>query len=155
VAFSPDGKRLLVGYHGAPAGKVARLWDVATGRELLVLEGHANAVTAVAFASGDVLVTASLDGTLRLWDGKSVKEVRQMSHGGGVNDAAVSPDGKRALSAGLSDNKVRLWDLTTGREMRSFEGHVRSVLGVAFSADGRRALSCDSVCAVRLWKLGK
>jgi WD40 repeat protein len=156
LAFSPDGKRLLVGYHGSPTDFVARLWDVEAGREQLTLRGHTNAVTAVAFLpKGEALLTASLDGTLRLWDGKSGKELRRLSHGSGVNDAAVSPDGKRALSAGLNDRKVRLWDLEAGRLVRSLDGHLSSVLGVAFSPDGRRALSCDSVCTVRLWKLGK
>jgi WD40 repeat protein len=156
LAFSPDGKRLVVGYHGPAGNFVARLWDVSPAKVLRTFTGHTNAVTAVAFLpDGQTILSASHDGTLRLWDGKSGKELRKMTHGSAINDAAVSPDGKRALSAGFNDSKVRLWDLETGKQVRCFDGHLRSVLGVAFAPDGRRALSCDSVCCVRLWKLGK
>jgi WD40 repeat protein len=67
---------------------------------------------------------------------------------------AVSPDGRRALSAGSGDHTVRLWDLATGRELHQFTGHTNAVLGVAFSADGRRALSSDASCTIRLWRVG-
>ena len=78
-----------------------------------------------------------------------------MEHPGGVHDAAVSPDGRRALSAGFGDRTVRLWDLATGRQVHAFDGHTTRVLGVAFSPDGKQALSSDANCTVRLWRLAK
>ena len=54
-----------------------------------------------------------------------------MIHGAGLNDLAVSPDGKRALTAGAIDRLVKVWDLTTGRFVHVFDGHVGAVLGVA------------------------
>ena len=78
-----------------------------------------------------------------------------MAHDGGVYDAAVSPDGRRALSAGFGDRTVRLWDMKDGRELHRFEGHTTHVLGVAFSPDGRRALSSDAACTLRLWQLAR
>ena len=76
-----------------------------------------------------------------------------MEHKGGVYDAKISPDGRRALSAGFGDHTVRLWDLNDGGELHQFEGHRGAVLGVAFSPDGRQALSCDSQYTVHLWRL--
>ena len=68
-----------------------------------------------------------------------------MKHDGGVYDVAVSPDGKRALSAGFGDKTVVLWDLTTGKELHRFTEHTTAdVLGVAISPDGKRGLSCDA-----------
>jgi WD40 repeat protein len=48
---------------------------------------------------------------------------------------------------------VRLWDLSDGAELHHFEGYQGAVLGVAFSPDGRHALSSDSQYTVRLWRL--
>ncbi len=90
-----------------------------------------------------------------MWDVDAGKEIRQMKHDGAVNDVAVSPDGKRALSAGYDDKTVRLWDLTTGREIHRFTAHTTRVLGVAFSPDGKRGLSCDAGMTVRLWQLAE
>jgi WD40 repeat protein len=155
LAFSPDGKQVLSGQAG-PGDNLVRLWDVGTGKELRSFKGHTGDVTAVAFLpDGARALSASTDGTLRLWELRTGAEVRKMAHGSSINDAALSPDGKRALSAGINDRMVRLWDLASGRQLRAFHGHLHAVLGVAFSADGRRALSSDSVCCVRLWKLGK
>jgi WD40 repeat protein len=66
---------------------------------------------------------------------------------------ASSPDGRRALSSG-EDPSIRLWDVETGREVRRFEAGTGSLSGVAFSPDGRCALSGgfeDPI--VRLWRL--
>ena len=62
-------------------------------------------------------------------------------------------DGKRALTAGFRDRTARLWDLTDGTELYVLKGHVGAVLGVAFSADGRRALTSDSQGRAYLWRL--
>jgi WD40 repeat protein len=156
LAFAPDGKRIASGHYGPKSAFLVRLWDAETGKEVRGFKGHTRDVTAVKFLpEGDRLLSASLDGTLRLWDVESGKELKKMAHTGEVYDAAASPDGKRALSAGFGDKTVRLWDLTTGRELHRFEGHASNVLGVAFSADGKQALSSDAANTVRLWRLAK
>jgi WD40 repeat protein len=54
---------------------------------------------------------------------------------------AFSADNQRALT-GSFDGRVCLWDLKTGKQVRLFRGHLDRVNGVAFTPDGRRALSC-------------
>src|SRR5262249_24349717 len=61
-------------------------------------------------------------------------------------------DGRTALS-GSWDSWVKLWDVATGKELRTFRGHTRAVQSVAFSPDGRNALSGGSDGTLKLWDL--
>jgi WD40 repeat protein len=156
VAFSPDGKRLLTGHAGTRARQLVRLWDVQQRKLIRSFEGHTGTVEGVAFRPGGrTIVSASNNGKVRVWDVASGQAVRLMEHGATVNDLAVSADGRRALTAGFGDSRVKLWDLGSGRLVESFDGHLGGVLGVGFSADGKRAISCDKVATVRVWKLGR
>ncbi len=107
VAFSTDGKRMIsVGQDWA-----ARVWDVATGAETLVLRGHAGSVNAAAFSpDGTRIVTASWDESLRVWDAATGREVAVLSgHIKPVVGVAFTRDGTRIVSAS-SDGTVRVWD---------------------------------------------
>ena len=73
-------------------------------------------------------------------------------HSGSVLGVAVSPDGRRAVSAS-SDHTLKVWDLETGRALRTLEGHSGSVLGVAVSPDGRRAVSASDDKTLKVWDL--
>jgi WD40 repeat protein len=66
------------------------------------------------------------------------------------DSVAYSPDGQRALS-GSYDNTLKLWDVNTGAEPRTFTGHTDWVTSVAFSPDGQRALSGSDDKTMRLW----
>ena len=63
-----------------------------------------------------------------------------VGHGAMVNSVAVSADGKQVLS-GSWDYTVKLWDLASQKEIRTFDGHVASVNAVLFGPDGKTALS--------------
>lgn len=154
IAFSADGKYLVSGQNGARDQIRVKLWDAANGSEIRDCRGHTGIVTAVVFApDGRSFFSASWDGTVRQWETSSGKELRCIEHAGGANDLAISADGKRLLTAGYQDNKVRVWNVADGGEIHCFTGHTTRVLGVAFSRDGRRALSCDADCTIRLWRL--
>ena len=69
MAFSADGKTLAMGlWFGQPGMDCIRLWDTATWKELASYRGHAKFVAAINYRpDGRVLITASNDGTVKLW----------------------------------------------------------------------------------------
>ena len=78
--------------------------------------------------------------------------VPQLGHTQDVASAAFSPDGRFALSGAGSyrNGELKLWELATGKQLRSFRGHEEKVKSIAFSPDGRFALS-DSGKTLTLW----
>ena len=66
---------------------------------------------------------------------------------------AWSPDG-RMLASASEDRTVRLWEASSGRAIRSLEGHARHVCGVAWSPDGQILASSSGDGTVRLWRSG-
>src|SRR5205807_6496947 len=95
-----------------------RLWDVATGKELLAPLMHGGEVRQLVFTpDGDTLAAASAGVGVKLWNAKTGRLRRTLWQAGDFCAClAVSPDGK-TLATGHEDDKVRLWDIATGWEV--------------------------------------
>lgn len=155
VTFSPDGRELLVASDGDPGMPTLWFFDPVTGKLLRSFTCHSTRITsAVYHPDGKTLLTSSSNGALlrlRLADGK---ELMRLSHGAGIHELALAPDGRRVLTAG-GDRVIKAWDIETQQLRETLHGHMGGVLSVAFSPDGRQALTCDTVATVRLWKIGR
>jgi hypothetical protein len=75
-------------------------------------------------------------------------------HSDYVSSVAFSPDGRFALS-GNQNHTLKLWDLATGKEIRTLSGHTNTVSSVAFGPDGRSALSGSQDQTLKLWDFSR
>jgi predicted Ser/Thr protein kinase len=92
---------------------------------------------------GRRLVTASMDGTARVWDTRTRQPVTPpMVHGSIVNHARFSPDGRRIVTS-TSEQRVRLWDATTGLALTDPLDAIAPVFSVRFSDNGREIIASD------------
>ncbi len=114
-------------------------------------ERHTGPVLAVAVgAEGARVVSASADGTLRVWDAvKGVSAHVLEGHSGPVRAVALMQDGRVAVS-GSDDGTIRVWDAGTGEPLRRLTGHAGPVVAVASlpGGDGLVSASEDSVAAI-------
>jgi RNA polymerase sigma factor (sigma-70 family) len=116
LAFSADGKSLLSGAYDAKL----RLWETATGKQRLVLEGHEISIQSVAIspngkylASGSGSIWDHHDNTVRLWDAATGKELRRFTgHQNVVVSIAFSADGS-VLASGSEDGTTLIWDASS------------------------------------------
>lgn len=127
------------------------------GPEILVQSGHAGPPVSMALSvRGDLLATADLNNTIKLWDVASGRELRTVpcAHGAGVTDIAFNITGTILASISGGDGVVRLWDVASGREIRSLrpgEGDLSFPVAIAFSPDGQHLAIARGDGDVSLW----
>ncbi|KAG2746037.1 WD40 repeat-like protein, partial [Suillus brevipes Sb2] len=115
--------------------------------------GHTGVVWVVLhLLDGQRIVTCSGDGSLRVWDLESEKQIGDdLRDGeGAVWTMALSPDGTKMVSGSL-DGVVRLWDIDTGKVIARWTGHTMEVTSVCWSGDGRRVASGSNDGTVKQW----
>ena len=112
---------------------------------------HSDGVFCVQFSpDGSRIVTASRDGTARVWDAQSGRPLTEpMKHGGVVNSAGFSPDGKLIATASW-DNSARVWEARTGQPLTEPMKHEGWVSLAQFSPDGKRIVTA-SLGTARVW----
>jgi len=153
VAFAPDGRTLFA----ATSDRSVHVFDAATWSETRALRGaeEVEAPSEVAAFSPDAqsLVTSNGDKTVQLRDlSNDTGNVTHVfeSYSSGIYATAFSPD-RRWFAAAGKDKTVRVWEIRTGRKVRTLAGHEGWVTSLAFSPDSQLLASASLDGRVKLW----
>ena len=147
LAISPDGKTIAWagGYQGMG------LWEAATGKDIVQLQGsHHHVDSALAYSpDGTLLATASNSGDpIRLWDvpaGKVAMEWKQLR----ATALAFSPQGLMLATASGKD--VILLDVATRKELRRLRGHAAEIKAIAWTPNSAVLASASLDGTVLIW----
>ena len=169
VALSRDGKQAAAAWVSDPGadlkpgheGPTLQLWDLdaSTGAMLASLrlelrgrpgEEHTGRINSVAFSNdGTRIVTASVDGTAKIWNTKGECERTLYLPDRGLY-AAFSPDGKRVVTV-WDDDAARVWEIADGKPVGQEMNHERRINFAAFSPDGTQIVTASDDGTARLW----
>lgn len=167
ISFSPDGK-LAVTVEGAHTSWILgywnnflnkrniNVWDIQTGEEVRVISGGSDYHrSSVEFSpDGKHICTGGYKGFIDVFDvGRGVCELSIEAHEKGVKDVCWTRDGRYILSAGRSDNELKLWDGSTGKLVKTFKGHTESVECIALSKKGELLISADASGEIIFWDI--
>lgn len=166
AAFSPKEDRVVT---ASQDGSVM-IWSVERGERAGQFLGHRGPVYSAAFSpDGSRIVSGGYDKRVLIWrpDELQAYDFRRLAsgekvigakfltldgHGAGVRSVSFSADGALALS-GSHDNTVKVWDVETGRMLKTFRGHDSWVRSCAFSPDSRMVVSASHDHRAQLWSI--
>jgi WD40 repeat protein len=155
-AISPDGKVLAFSkqtFLDANVDPVIHIWNSLQGKELFGLSKHHKPVMCLGFSTdGKLLASGDMEGRACVWD-MARKELRWTKKFPRLVRAVVfSPDGNRFVTYADND-KIRLWELGTGKELYHWDHPQITANRLVFSPDGQLLASSDGLSKIRVWSV--
>jgi len=162
LAVDPEG-RWVAGSREHPGGtgtSRVTVWEAATGKEVWAREaegGKENFLYTAFSPDGQRIAAGTSSGRIVIWDRAGTRRHLLKGHAPaqsgetGVLGLAFSPDSKQLASAGAGDDRVRVWDVDTGKELLTLKGHAASVYAVAYSPNGKLLASASMDRTVKVW----
>ena len=142
AVFSPEGDRVLL---LCEKGRLS-IWDSQTWTPLSELEGHSNDVRQATFSrNGTKIVTASADGSARIWDARSGQLINTLKHEGNSGEVVFTAflgKGNRVVTVDTAGT-IRVWDAGTGSILHSDMGGRFPYFGFATPSMSKHALSLN------------
>ena len=150
AVFQPDGERVLTATEAEPV----RLWELAGGTCLREYGGFSNHAWALKLAGPRSALIGCRDGAVRLVDLDNGAVTNTLiGHRGLVRCVDATADCTIAVSGGMQDHALRVWNIASQRCLAVLEGHRGGIYCVAIDRTGQRALSGARDGTVRLWNL--
>ncbi|MBZ2187271.1 MAG: hypothetical protein K7J46_21415 [Bryobacter sp.] len=150
IAWRPDGKAIAAGAYGE-----VRLLSPDGKQELSRLSGHADAVRGLAWSKDGARLAAAggipgRQGEVKVWnsDGSLLSTIT--GHSDCIYGVALSPDGQTLATASY-DKLIKLWDATTGKEIRTLKDHIDAIYALEFTPDGQRLVSGAADRSIKVW----
>jgi len=152
VSCSPDWSCFVSGSWDG----FVRIFKIEIGREVdVVFEHHSSKVYRVASSAGmRMIATASLDGTVKLWDPMTASCTRTLRVDSPLLSVAFRPDSSLLAVGGIS-RAVQMWSLHDHTLITTLNGHTGDVNDIKFSLDGRRMVSLSLYHEIILWDIEK
>ena len=120
--------------------------------KLVLPVGHTSQVSYAEFSpDGKKVVTASYDGTAKIWDANTGYLLADLKeHTAAVNYAQFSPDGKKILTASR-DSTAKIWDAATGEPLLNLNKHRGRINTAEFSPDGKKVVTASNDGSAKIW----
>ncbi len=147
IVFTPDGKQLFV------AGEQLKLWDVATGREIMTYKGELAGSNVLAHTSDcKYVASVSQRDTIYIWDTGSREILSKLTGHTDIYTLAFSKDGKYLVS-GSWDNTIILWDIKKKKKIRRYTDSDDDIFALTFSPDGENIVCGNRNGYIYIWNL--
>lgn len=147
AAITPNGKFAIIAF----SDRTLKIWDLDRQVSIKSMKDCPFEVLSADITSdADLAVLGTSNNQLKIWHLEERRPIGE--HEDDVNGISIAPNQNWAISAS-HDRTLKLWDLTTGKELLTLKGHAKSVNAAVWHPFGRQIISASNDHTLRLWDL--
>lgn len=151
VQYTPDGAMFITGAIGND--RTFKFWDAKTFELLKTSPQQPGFINDLKISNDGTKLVAAVRNFVKSWDLSTLQEIRSIKGPKlDINTIAISPD-NRTVATANKEGTIMLFDLVTGRKIRTLQGHQGWVLSLDFSPDGKYLYSGAEDKLIKVWKL--